>query len=80
MGSVIIALGPDPAATVDVAWLGYGTPLRDAGFLIRDMLREQHIPVPGPGASEDVKFQVAVRIFGAGALDVGEFAAIALGE
>jgi hypothetical protein len=41
----LLTLGLDTRATVDVAGLGYGTPLRDAESLIRDMLDEQHVPV-----------------------------------
>ena len=72
----LLTLGLDTRATVDVAGLGYGTPFRDAESLIRDMLIEQHVPVPEPGAGEAVKFRVVLRAFGAGALDVGEFAAV----
>jgi hypothetical protein len=42
----------DTPATVAVAALRYGTPLRDAGPDIREMLREQGFPVPGSGESE----------------------------
>ncbi len=63
----------DTPATVDVAALRYGTPLRDADLLIREMLREQGFPAPGPDASEAEEFRVVLRALAAGGLDVGEF-------
>jgi hypothetical protein len=52
----LLARELDTPATVGVAALAYGTPLRHAGPVIRDMLREQGFPRPGlrpatPGSS-----------------------------
>ncbi len=65
----------DTPATVGVATLSDGTALRDAQPLIRDMLREQGIPVTDPGAGDAEKFAVVLRAFGTGGLGVGEFSA-----
>lgn len=60
-------------ATVAVAALEYGTPLRDAGPVIRDMLREQHFPAAGPDASEVEEFTTVLRAVGTGGMQTGEF-------
>lgn len=48
----------DTPATVAVAALRYGTPLRDAEPDIREMLREQGFPAPGSGGSLNEQFTV----------------------
>jgi hypothetical protein len=54
----------DTPATVDVAALSYGTPLRDTGTLIRQMLQEQGFPAPQPDASEAGEFWSVLRVLG----------------
>lgn len=49
----LLACGLDTPATADVAAMRYGTPLRDAGPLLREMLDEQGCPAPGPGEGQD---------------------------
>lgn len=63
----------DTPATVAVAALAYGTPLRDAGPVIRDMLREQGFPAAGPGATEADEFATVLRAVAAGGMPAGEF-------
>jgi hypothetical protein len=72
----LLTIGLVTAATIDVAGLGCSIPLREAEPLIREMLDEHDVPVPGPDAGQAVKFQVVLRAFGTAALDVGEFAAV----
>jgi hypothetical protein len=66
----------DTPATADVAAFRYGTPLRDAAPLIRQMLLEQGLPAPGPDASPAAEFRTVLRALAAGSLAVGEFYAI----
>jgi hypothetical protein len=63
----------DTPATVAVAALASGTPLRDAGPVIRDMLREQGFPAPGPDASEAEEFTTVLRAVAAGGMQTAEF-------
>lgn len=63
----------DTPATVDVAALRYGTPLRDAAPLLRQMLQEQGVPAPGPDASQAGEFRAVLRALATGGLAVGEF-------
>jgi hypothetical protein len=63
----------DTPATVDVAALRYGTPLRDAAPLLRQMLHEQGFPVPGPDASQAEEFRAVLRALAAGSMMAGEF-------
>lgn len=63
----------DTPATIAVAALAYGTALRDAGPVIRDMLHEQGFPAPAPEASEDEKFTTVLRAVAAGGMQTGEF-------
>jgi hypothetical protein len=63
-------------ATADVAALRYGTPLRDAAPLLRQMLQEQGFPAPGPDASQAREFRAVLRALAAGSLAMGEFHAI----
>ena len=63
-------------ATADVAALRYGTPLRDAAPLLRQMLQEQGFPAPGPDASQAGEFRAVLRALAAGSLAVDEFHAI----
>jgi hypothetical protein len=69
----LIAGELDTPATVGVAVLSYGTPLRDAGHLIRDMLREQGFPAAEPGAGDAEVFTILLRAVAAGGMQVGEF-------
>ena len=68
----LLVCGRDTPPTVDVAALRYGIPLRDAGPVIREMLREQGFPAPGREAGEDEKFLTVLRALAAGGLQVGE--------
>lgn len=63
----------DTPATVDVAALRYGTALRDAGLVIRAMLREQGFPAAEPDAGEAEEFTTVLRAVGAGGMQIGEF-------
>ena len=56
-----------------MAVLRYGTALRDAGLVIRDMLREQGFPAAEPDAGEAGKFTTVLRAVGAGGMPIGEF-------
>lgn len=69
----LLAHDMDTSATVAVAALAYGTPLRDAGPVIRDMLREQGFPAAGPGASEAEEFTTVLRAVATGGMQAGEF-------
>jgi hypothetical protein len=69
----LLARDLDTPATLDVAALRYGTPLRDAGPLIREMLQEQGFPAPGPDAGKAEEFRTVLRALAAGGLQVGEF-------
>ena len=69
----LMACELDTPATVDVAALRYGTPLRDACPLLREMLQEQGFPAPGPDASQTGEFRAVLRALAAGSLAVGEF-------
>lgn len=68
----------DTPATVDVAALRYGTPLRDAAPLLRQMLQEQGFPAPDPDASQAGKFRAVLRALATGSLAVGEFYVISM--
>ncbi len=63
-------------ATTEVACLAYGTPLRDAGPVLRQMLFEHGLAMRGPEAGGAGQFPAALRAFGAGAIDIGEFSAV----
>jgi hypothetical protein len=63
----------DTPATVAVAALTFGTPLRDAGPIIRDMLREQGFPAAAPDAGESEAFATVLRAVAAGGMQAGEF-------
>jgi hypothetical protein len=67
----LLARDLDAPATVGVAALAYGTPLRDAGFVIRDMLREQGFPAAGPDAGEAEEFITVLRAVAAGGMETG---------
>jgi hypothetical protein len=69
----LLARDLDTPATVGVAALAYGTALRDAGPVIRGMLREQGFPAPGPEASEAEVFTTVLRAVAAGGMQTGEF-------
>jgi hypothetical protein len=62
----------DTPGTVAVAALAYGTPLRDGGSAVVDMLREQGFPAPGPDASEAEELTTVLRAVAAGGLQVSE--------
>lgn len=72
----LLAANRETPATVEVACLRYGTPLRDAEPLLRQMLREHGIAVVEPGASDEDRFRAALRAFGATAIGLDEFSAI----
>jgi hypothetical protein len=74
----LLACGLDTPATVDVAAMRYGTPLRDVGSLLREMLDEQGFPAPGPDAGQDREFRAVLRALAMGSLAVGEFCLILL--
>lgn len=63
-------------ATIEVACLSYGTPLRDAESALRQMLIEHGIAVSGPETGDVGQFRAALRAFGANAIDIGEFSAV----
>ena len=69
----LLAQDLDTPATVAVAALAYGTPLRDAGPVIRDMLREQGFPAAEPGTGEAGEFTTVLRAVAAGGMQAGEF-------
>jgi hypothetical protein len=69
----LVARGLDTPGTVGVAALAYGTPLRDAGPVIREMLSEQGFAAAGPDASDAEQFATVLRAVGAGGLGIGEF-------
>jgi hypothetical protein len=63
----------DTPATVAAAALASGTPLREAGPVLRDMLREQGFPAPGPDASEAEEFTTVLRAVAVGGMQTAEF-------
>jgi hypothetical protein len=69
----LLAQNLDTPATVDVAALSYGTPLRDAGPVIREMLREQGFPAARPDSSNAEQFTTVLRAVAAGGMQAGEF-------
>jgi hypothetical protein len=69
----LLAQNLDTPATADLAALSYGTPLRDAGPVIREMLREQGFPAAGPDASDAAQFTTVLRAVAAGGMQAGEF-------
>jgi hypothetical protein len=69
----LVAGERDTAATVEVAGLQYGTALRDAEPLIRQMLVEQGTATAEPDAPESERLAVVLRAVAAGGLGVGEF-------
>jgi hypothetical protein len=69
----LLAQDLETPATVEVAALRYGTPLRDAGPVIRAMLREQGFPAAVPDAGEAEEFTTVLLAVGAGGLQIGEF-------
>lgn len=74
----LLACGLDTPATVGVAALRYGTPLRDAGPVLREMLDEQGFPAPGPGVGQDREFRAVLRALAMGGLAAGEFCLVLL--
>jgi hypothetical protein len=75
----LLAQNLDTPATVDVAALSYGTPLRDAGPAIREMLREQDFPAAGTDAGDAAQFTTVLRAVAAGGMQAGEFFTIFIG-
>jgi hypothetical protein len=69
----LLARDLDTPATVEVAALSYGTPLRDSEALIRTMLSEYDVPVLRPDATESERFDFIVRAFGNDGVGVNEF-------
>jgi hypothetical protein len=76
----LLACQLDTPATVNLAALRYGTPLRDAGPLLREMLEEQGFPAPRPDAGETEEFRAVLRALAAGSLAVGDFYPMFLGR
>jgi|SRR5580698_7708659 hypothetical protein len=72
----LLAGNLETPATVEVACLRYGTPLRDAEPVLRQMLREHGVPVIEPGSSDAERFRAALQAFGAGVIGPGEFSAV----
>lgn len=72
----LLAGNLETPATVEVACLRYGTPLRDAEPVLRQMLHEHGVAVTEPGASDAALFGAALRAFGVGAIGLGEFCAV----
>jgi hypothetical protein len=62
----------DTPATAAVAGLPWGASLSESGPVIRDMLREQGFPVPGPGGSPAEEFAFVLRAVAAGGLPVSD--------
>lgn len=71
----LIARDLDTPATISVAALSYGTTLRDSEPMIRDMLSEQRVPLPGDDATEPERFNFVLRAFASGGLSVGDMSA-----
>jgi hypothetical protein len=71
----LLAGNLETPATIEVACLRYGTPLRDAEPILRQMLIEHGMAVSEPEADAD-QLRAALRAFGANAIGVGEFSAI----
>jgi hypothetical protein len=72
----LLACELDTPATAGVAAMRYGTALRDAGPLLREMLDEQGFPAPAPGDGQDREFRAVLRALAMGSLAVGEFCLI----
>ena len=72
----LLAGNLETPATTEVACLSYGTPLRDAEPVLRQMLIEHGIAVSGPGTGDADQFRAALRAFGSRAIDMGEFSAV----
>ncbi len=72
----LLAGNLETPATTEVACLSYGTPLRDAEPVLRQMLIEHGISVSGPGTGDGGQFRAALRAFGSSVIGIGEFSAI----
>lgn len=72
----LLAGNLETLATTEVACLSYGTPLRDAEPVLRQMLIQHGIAVSGPETGDADQFRAALRAFGSSAIDIGEFSAI----
>ena len=72
----LLAGNLETPATTEVACLSYGTPLRDAEPVLRQMLIEHGIAVTGRGTGDADQFRAALRAFGSRAIGIGEFSAI----
>ena len=66
----------DTPATVEVASLGKGATLRDAGDDIRMMLQEQGAAAPAPLDGRDATYTTALWAVACGGISVGEFSVI----
>jgi hypothetical protein len=71
----LLAGNLETPATTEIACLSYGTPLRDAAPVLRQMLLEHGITVSGPETGYASQFRAALQAFGAKVIDVGEFSA-----
>lgn len=72
----LLAGNLETPATTEVACLSYGTPLRDAEPVLRQLLIEHGIAVTSPGTGDADEFLAALRAFGSRAIGIGEFSAI----
>jgi len=72
----LLAGNLDTPATIEVACLSYGPPLRDAEPVLRQMLIEHGIAVNGPETGDADQFRDALRAFGSSAIDIGKFSVI----
>jgi hypothetical protein len=73
MACELVVADLDTPATVDVAAISPGTPMRDAGPAVRTMLDQQGFPTAEAGASDDDVLLVLLRGVAAGGLEPGEF-------
>jgi hypothetical protein len=72
----LLAGNLDTPATTEVACLSYGTALRDAKPVLRQMLIEHGIAVSGPETGDADQFRAALRAFRSSASDIGKFSVI----
>lgn len=72
----LLARNLETPATTEVACLSYGTPLRDAEPVLRQMLIEHGIAVSGPETGDADQFRAALRALGSSLIDIGGFSAI----
>jgi hypothetical protein len=69
----LLAANIDTPATVEVAALSYGTTWSDSEQLVRTMLAEHGLPVPGANASDAERFDFVLRAFASYGLTLHAF-------